>query len=737
MKKKLLTFVLSICFIIPCMFVFSACTQKPADIEFKVDNGYVMYYDGSRWNSLIAVEDLKGGQWEPGTPGTDADVWTIGTDGYWYKNGVKTNYKAVGEDGKKVEFRVLNGYLQWKYVDDATWTNLIQLVADVGNVTITFDSNGADINIPCQTIEKGTKITRPETPIRDGYEFLGWEYDDQGVKDLWSFTGYTIDKDITLTAKWKEDFYSEGLCFGVVGDVGSELKGNICIYDYTGNATEVIIPRTYKNKMVMEISLRAFSNNTNIKSVVIPDTIKIIDAYAFNGCSSLSIINIPESVEIIGEFIFKDCSSLKKIVLPHSVQSLGKGAFYGCSTLISVVLNMKVNTLPAYTFKDCVKLKSIDFNSYLQVIENDAFYNTKSLVSLDLPNSVKELGRIKNCDSLETISIPNTCLIIHGFSDCPKIKYTEYEDGYYLGNEDNAYHVLMEVKRYNVDDTLDINENCKVIQYGALYNTIKSVINIPASVIQLGYGKILNDANSKVENYNIDANNPIFTSIDGLIYSKDKTILVQCPRNKKGNITISANTTIIGEDAFYDCNLVDIVILPESLIEIKDYAFYYCNSLHSITIPKNVSKISPIAFMGKSLTNIVVDENNLVYDSRNNCNAIIETATNTLIFACNASKIPTNITCIGKDSFIRCSLTSIILPASITRIENYGYATAGLKTLYYYGNVSQWENVEIVNEHYFNNNVKVYYYVSNEQELPSDSGNYWHYDADGITPIAW
>ena len=96
MKKKFLTFILCICFIIPAMFCLSACTQTPPDIQFKVEDGYVQYYNGETWSNLIAVESLKG---LPGDDGDDADVWTIGNDGYWYKNGVKQNQKAVGDVG--------------------------------------------------------------------------------------------------------------------------------------------------------------------------------------------------------------------------------------------------------------------------------------------------------------------------------------------------------------------------------------------------------------------------------------------------------------------------------------------------------------------------------------------------------------------------------------------------------------------------------------------------------------
>ena len=135
------------------------------------------------------------------------------------------------------------------------------------------------------------------------------------------------------------------------------------------------------------------------------------------------------------------------------------------------------------------------------------------------------------------------------------------------------------------------------------------------------------------------------------------------------SVTIPSCVTNIGDNAFDGCSRLSSILIPSSVTSIGANAFNYCTSLTSLTIPSSVTTIGEGAFgQCNNLSSITVDSNNTIYDSRNNCNAIIKTSTNTIITGCKNTVIPSSVKCIGDGAFLNSGVTSISIPANITNI---------------------------------------------------------------------
>ena len=187
-------------------------------------------------------------------------------------------------------------------------------------------------------------------------------------------------------------------------------------------------------------------------------------------------------------------------------------------------------------------------------------------------------------------------------------------------------------------------------------------------------------------------------SVKELIYADGCTTALQTFLTSITSVKIPNSVTSIEGFAFYNCRSLTSVTIPNSVTSIGDRAFDNCMGLTSVSIPKSVISIGSDAFSDcTGLTSISVEYGNTHYDSRNDCNALIETSRNTLILGCKNTIIPEGVTSIGYRAFYYCTgLTSITIPNSVTSIESDAfYKCTDLEKVY------TGKSVEIIPEYCF------------------------------------
>ena len=529
--------------------------------------------------------------------------------------------------------------------------------------------------------------------------------------------------------------------------------GVTSIGEYAFNNCSALTSVTLGNS-VTSIGNHAFAYCSGLTSITIPDSVTSIGDYAFYKCTSLTSITIGNSVTSIGEYTFSD-SGLTSIIIPDSITSISSAAFYECSELTSVIIGNSVTSISSAAFQNCSELTSITIPDSVTSIGDTAFYNCSGLMNITC--NATTAPTIQDW-TFQSIKSDGTLTVPVGSTGYDAWMST---DNYYLGKYN--WTILEENQvlcKYNVADTesattlLDSTNNFSSMkvdgeekEVGKYYTFNSTGEHTVLFTLADGTTSIGNNAFS----YCTGLTNVIIpdsvTSIGNEAFygCKDLTSIVipdsvtnidnKAFNNCSGlaSVTIGSGVTNIGESAFQGCSGLTSINIPNSVTSIGNYALEWCDGLTNVIIGSGVTSIGSSVFLGcSSLASITVDSNNTVYDSRNNCNAIIETVTNTLISGCKNTVIPSDVTSIGSSAFGSCdSLTSIDIPNSVTNIGGWAFSNCSSLT-----SVTIGSSVTSIGESAFQYCSGLTSIVSNAMAVPTiQSNTFQKVKADGVLTV--
>ena len=441
----------------------------------------------------------------------------------------------------------------------------------------------------------------------------GWQVGGQETVDgiVWSYYCATgTNGEETAIIEGTTGYYSSD-------DVGDYERTDPAIPVRTTGC--VSIPSSLGGLPVIGVGSFAFSGCSGLTSITIPDGVTSIGFAAFSGCSGLTSITIPDSVKSIGRAAFSDCSGLSSITIPDRVSDVCGDAFSGCSSLASIsvsatnpfydsrrncnaiirtaddtlILGCKGTVIPEgvtaigyEAFSACSGLASITIPNGVTNIEGSAFYNCSGLTSVTIPNSVKRIGSYAffGCSGLSSVTIPNGVTSIEYSAFCRSgLKSITIPDSVTILGE-YAFSDCPRLQSVTIGSRL--TEVTEDFENALVCGLERGFCNCPGLM-----------------SFSVAAGNPVYSSGNGLLLSKDGTRLV---RGVGGRVAVPAGVADIADEAFSGIAGLTSITIPDGVASIGQSAFSGCSGLASITIPKSMRQLRNSAFRDcsslKSLT---------------------------------------------------------------------------------------------------------------------------------------
>ena len=562
------------------------------------------------------------------------------------------------------------------------------------------------VGIASKTFSKSIEIWgKNNSPVRVYYH----------IEDGVLRTSCTRGKEFAAQGGWTSYWTSPGSRYfnpagvGSYFDAGAGAGGAIVpIYTYTlddanratitgysGNATALYIPGEIDGHEVVAIGDRAFENRTDLRTVMIPDSVTEIEAYSFNNCTNLSNVTLSKSLKYMGGRAFGSCEKITQIEIPKSLDNCGNsgyasyhGPFGACSGLKKITFEEGTTEISSGLFRGCTGLEEINIPDGVTKIESSSFEDCINLVSVNISDSVIKIENetFAGCEKIESINIPDSVTEIGGstFANCSKLSNVKLSKNLeYMGGR--AFGSCEKITQIEIPKSLD---NCGNSGYASYHGPFGACSGLKKITFEEGTTEIssgLFRGCTGLEEINIPNS---VTEIESSSF-EDCINLV--------SVNIPDSVIKIGNEAFAGCKKIESINIPDSVTEIGGSTFANCSKLSNVKLSKNLEYMGGRAFGScEKITQIEIPK------SLDNCGNSGYASYHGPFGACSGLKkiiFEEGTKEISNNLFRGCTgLEEISIPASVIKIERYTFADCtNLKNVYFSNGVKNVENNAFTN----------------------------------------
>ena len=562
------------------------------------------------------------------------------------------------------------------------------------------------VGIASKTFSKSIEIWgKNNSPVRVYYH----------IEDGVLRTSCTRGKEFAAQGGWTSYWTSPGSRYfnpagvGSYFDAGAGAGGAIVpIYTYTlddanratitgysGNATALYIPDEIDGHEVVAIGDRAFQNRTDLRTVMIPDSVTEIEAYSFNNCTNLSNVTLSKSLKYMGGRAFGSCEKITQIEIPKSLDNCGNsgyasyhGPFGACSGLKKITFEEGATEVSNGLFRGCTGLEEINIPDGVTKIESSSFEDCINLVSVNISDSVIKIENeaFAGCEKIESINIPDSVTEIgeSTFANCSKLSNVKLSKNLeYMGGR--AFGSCEKITQIEIPKSLD---NCGNSGYASYHGPFGACSGLKKITFEEGTTEIssgLFRGCTGLEEINIPDS---VTEIESSSF-EDSINLV--------SVNIPDSVIKIGNEAFAGCEKIESINIPDSVTEIGERTFANCSKLSNVKLSKNLEYMGGRAFGScEKITQIEIPK------SLDNCGNSGYASYHGPFGACSGLKkiiFEEGTKEISNNLFRGCTgLEEISIPASVIKIERYTFADCtNLKNVYFSNGVKNVENNAFTN----------------------------------------